>query len=81
MSDVRYWIGFNRVPHIGPVRVAALLKFFGDLEAAWHASGTSLRAAGLPRDAVENLLYLRLCKGESPPYRRVRHGGGGNALS
>jgi len=59
MSDVRYWIGFNRVPHIGPVRVAALLKFFGDLEAAWHASGTSLRAAGLPRDAVENLLYLR----------------------
>jgi DNA processing protein len=59
MSDVRYWIGFNRVPHIGPARVAALLKFFGDLEAAWHASATSLRAAGLPRDAVENLLYLR----------------------
>lgn len=59
VSDVRYWIGFNRIPRIGPVRVAALLEYFGDLEAAWNASPTTLRASGLPQDALENLLYHR----------------------
>lgn len=59
MSDVRYWLGFNLVPHIGPMRVRALLAHFGDLEAAWKASATTLRACGLPQNAVEELLYRR----------------------
>ncbi len=59
MSDIRYWLGFNLIPRIGPVRLNALLTYFGDLEQAWHADSTSLRAAGLPQDAVERLLYLR----------------------
>ncbi len=59
MSDIRYWIGFNLIPRIGSVRVGALLKYFGDLESAWRADAASLRAAGLPRDALERLLYLR----------------------
>jgi len=59
MSDVRYWIGFNLVPRIGPVRVTALLSYFGDLEHAWRADAASLRAAGLPQDALEQLLYHR----------------------
>jgi DNA processing protein len=59
VSDIRYWIGFNRTPRIGPARLATLLDYFGDPEAAWHASAASLRAAGLPQDAVERLLYTR----------------------
>lgn len=59
MSDIRYWVGFNLVPRIGPVRVRALLAHFGDLERAWQADAASLRAAGLPQDALERLLYLR----------------------
>ncbi|MHB0857898.1 MAG: DNA-processing protein DprA [Anaerolineae bacterium] len=59
MSDTRFWLGFNMVPHIGPVRMRALLDHFGDLEPAWRASATSLRAAGLPLDCQERLLYLR----------------------
>jgi DNA processing protein len=59
MSDVRYWVGFNLVPRIGPVRVTALLNYFGDLEHAWQADVASLRAAGLPQDALEHLLYHR----------------------
>ncbi|MHB1294376.1 MAG: DNA-processing protein DprA [Anaerolineae bacterium] len=59
MSDKRFWLGFNLIPHIGPVRVRALLDHFGDLEPAWHASATALRAAGLPQDCQERLLYLR----------------------
>lgn len=59
MSDIRYWVGFNRVPRIGPMRIASLLNQFGDLEAAWRASAAELRAAGLPQDALERLLYFR----------------------
>ena len=59
MGDVRYWIGFNLIPRIGPVRVGALRDYFGDLEIAWRADAASLRAAGLPQDALERLLYLR----------------------
>ncbi len=59
MSDVRYWIGFNLIPRIGPVRVGALRDYFGSLELAWRADGASLRAAGLPQDALERFLYLR----------------------
>lgn len=59
MSDKRYWLGFNIVPRIGPVRVRALLAFFGSLEAAWHADPSQLAAAGLERRALENLLHVR----------------------
>jgi len=59
MSDIRYWLGFNLVPRIGPVRLNALLSYFGDLERAWGADPVSLRAAGLPQDALERLLYTR----------------------
>lgn len=59
MSDLRYWVGCNIVPAIGPARVRALLDFFGDLETAWGASAAELKAAGLDRRAVQNLLEYR----------------------
>ncbi|MEA3408464.1 MAG: DNA-processing protein DprA [Chloroflexota bacterium] len=59
MSDIRYWIGFNRIPNIGPVRLGRLLETFGNLETAWGASPAALRAAHLPKDALESLLYWR----------------------
>lgn len=59
MSDLRYWVGFNIVPAIGPARTKALLDFFGDLETAWMAGVDELKAAGLDRRSVENLLQYR----------------------
>jgi len=59
LSDQKYWIGFQLVPGIGPVRLRGLLDYFEDLETAWHASAVSLRAAGLNQAAVEKLLYTR----------------------
>lgn len=59
MSDIRYWVGFSRIPYIGAVRVKRLLAYFGDLAVAWQADAASLRAAGLTKDALERLLYLR----------------------
>ena len=55
MDDVRYWVAFNCVQGIGPVRVRALLDYFGSLEAAWHADLTKLAQAGLDRRALTQL--------------------------
>ena len=58
-SQLRYWVGFNIVPQIGPVRLRALVDHFGSLEAAWHADSRALQAAGLDRRALANLLAAR----------------------
>jgi DNA processing protein len=55
----KYWVGFNIVPSIGPAKVRALLDRFGDLETAWHAEVSALRAAGLDRRALDNLVRMR----------------------
>ncbi|MFH1086836.1 MAG: DNA-processing protein DprA [Chloroflexota bacterium] len=59
MDDPRYWLGFNLIPLIGPVRLRALLDYFGDLAAAWQASPAALRAARLPQAPMEQLIYHR----------------------
>jgi len=58
-DDLRYWLGFNLVRGIGPVRLRALIDEFGDIESAWHASESELRAAKLNQRALENLLQAR----------------------
>ena len=55
----RYWVGFNVVRGIGPVRLRALIDYFGDVERAWYASYQELRSAGLDRRSLENLLAAR----------------------
>ncbi len=59
MTDPRYWIGFNLVPQIGPVKARRLLDHFGDLATAWTASAHDLTEAGLDHRALENLLQAR----------------------
>ena len=58
-SELGYWVGFNKVPGIGAVRLRALLDYFGDLQVAWWASAHDLRQAGLDRRSLANLLALR----------------------
>lgn len=57
--DIRYWVGFNKVPGIGAARLRALLDYFGDLEIAWAASSHDLQQAGLDRRSLSNLLKAR----------------------
>ncbi|MBC7236575.1 MAG: DNA-protecting protein DprA, partial [Chloroflexi bacterium] len=54
-----FWLGFNLVAGIGPKRLRALLDYCGDIGHAWNASATTLRAVGLPQDAIDQLLYQR----------------------
>lgn len=59
MSDLRYFIGFNRVSGIGPAKLQRLIDFFGDLGSAWKAGPFDLVRAGLDKRALENFLKAR----------------------
>ena len=59
MAEVKYWVGFNIVHGIGPMKFRALLNHFGDLEEAWHADARELKEAGLDRRALKNLMTTR----------------------
>ena len=60
MGDpLQYWIGFNRISGIGPVRLNVLLDAFGDIAEAWNAPPNALRSTGLPRRIIEAILQAR----------------------
>jgi len=59
MTDVKYWIGFNIVPGIGPARFKRLLDHFGDAEPAWRAAPLELARAGLDRKSLQSLVTVR----------------------
>jgi DNA processing protein len=59
MDELKYWLGFNLVKGIGPVRLRKLLDIFGDLESAWAASNQDLLAANLSQRVINNMLQVR----------------------
>jgi DNA processing protein len=59
MSEVSYWVGFNIVRGIGPVRFRALLDRFKTAQAAWSAPYDALRATGLGRRPLANLMAAK----------------------
>ena len=59
MDNLRYWLGFNLVRGIGPVRMQMLLDVFGDVRSAWEASEQALYAVKLDRRSRRNLLQVR----------------------
>ncbi|HOT91613.1 MAG TPA: DNA-processing protein DprA [Anaerolineae bacterium] len=59
MDNLRYWLGFNLVRGIGPVRLRMLLDMFGDIRSAWEASEQVLREMKLERRSLENFLKVR----------------------
>jgi DNA processing protein len=59
MTDVKYWVGFNIVPGIGPARLKRLLDHFGDAESAWNGPPLELARAGLDRKSLQSLLAVR----------------------
>ena len=53
-----FWLGFQRVPYIGPARISRLLDHFGSLGVAWAALPAEL-ATVLDERAVESLVHVR----------------------
>lgn len=58
-ESIIYWIGLNHIKGIGPVRMRALLDFFGDAKSVWFASEADLRQAGLGPKLLESFLQAR----------------------
>ncbi len=58
-NQLQFWVGFSKVPGIGPARLRALLDYYGNIQAAWQANPGELRAMGLDRRSVENLVKVR----------------------
>ena len=59
MTDSKYWVAFNRIPHLGTVRFRQLEAHFGALEEAWTAREGELRAAGLDNRAINEIIANR----------------------
>lgn len=59
MSDLRYWLGFNLIAGVGPVRFRRLLAAFGDAERAWRAPPSALAATGLDARLIEQIVLKR----------------------
>ena len=57
-DEARYWVGFQHVKRIGPIRLERLIARFGSAEAAWTASQSELRTV-LDGATIENLIAVR----------------------
>jgi len=57
-ADARYWVGFQHVRRIGPVRLKRLIDRFGSISAAWQASRAELRTV-LDEASVESIAGVR----------------------
>jgi DNA processing protein len=57
-DDARYWVGFQHVKRIGPIRLQRLMTKFRSAEAAWTAPQAELRTV-LDEATVDNLVRVR----------------------
>lgn len=58
-ADLKYWIGFSKIPSIGPKRFHGLLDYFPNLETAWQAPLLELSKAGLEESIVAEVVRAR----------------------
>jgi DNA processing protein len=58
-NELKYWVGFSRMPGIGRVKISQLLEYFNTLDHAWKASAGDLKKSGLDSKTVENVVNLR----------------------
>lgn len=58
---VGYWVAFNRILGIGPVKFRLLLNYFqDDLALAWRANSQELARAGLDQKTIDGFLVQRV---------------------
>ena len=58
-NELKYWVGFSKMPGIGRVKTSQLLEHFNTLEHAWKAPIGELKKSGLDSKTVENIVNLR----------------------
>ncbi len=58
-TDVPFLTALNTVSGIGPMRIRALVSYFGSAKASWKAPEDELRHVGLPKDVLASFLKQR----------------------
>lgn len=58
-DELKYWVGFSRMPSIGRVKLSQLREHFTTLAHAWKASTGELRKAGLDLKSADTIVNLR----------------------
>jgi len=59
-SQLKFWLAFNQISIIGPVRLGRLLDYYNDLEHAWQAPANELIKAGLEPKVIDELTTRRI---------------------
>lgn len=59
VSDLKYWVAFNRIRRLGPIRLRQIEAHFGDLALAWMASQSDLASVGLDKSTVREIVSGR----------------------
>jgi DNA processing protein len=75
VDDLLYYLGFNRVPGIGPARLDRLVAAFGSLADAWNAAANDLVTAGLDTRSAAALLQTRRTLDLEAEYDRLVEAG------
>jgi len=58
-DELKYWVGFSKMPSIGRVKLSQLREHFTTLEHAWKSSTGELRKAGLDSKSAGTIVNLR----------------------
>ena len=56
---IKYWVGFTKIPSIGPQRFNKLIKAFDNLEQAWQAPILKLEQSGLEDNVIAEIIRIR----------------------
>ncbi len=59
MSELKYWVGFSKIPGIGKVKISQLVEYFTTLENAWKAPAGELKKAGLDSKSAATITNIR----------------------
>ena len=59
VPDLKYWVAFNRIRRLGPIRLRKIEAHFGDLAIAWKAGQSDLAGAGLDKSTVREIVSGR----------------------
>jgi DNA processing protein len=76
-ANLRYYLGFNRVAGIGPIRVRRLIEICGSAQAAWRASAAAMQAAGLDARSSKALREAQRTLDLDAEVQRVKQAGVG----
>ena len=58
-DQLKFWLGFNQVPTLGPIRFKKILDYFDNLGNAWKAPFNEFIKAGIESKIVQNIINGR----------------------